>query len=83
MKRQIKNVVKPVYQVVYGYFCHIQNIPWEVVFVNWQITVRFLPVDAACDKVGFCDEYGAGVYYVLDCSGAGARREIDHDATPQ
>ena len=40
-------------------------------------------VDAACDKVGFCDEYGAGVYYVLDCSGAGARREIDRNAPPQ
>ena len=40
-------------------------------------------VDAACDKVGFCDEYGAGVYYVLDCSGAGARRKIVHDAPPQ
>ena len=41
------------------------------------------PVDAACDNVVFCNEYGAGVYYVLDCSGAGARREIDHDAPPQ
>ena len=40
-------------------------------------------VDAACDKVGFCDEYGAGVYYVLDCSGTGARREIVYDAPPQ
>ena len=27
-------------------------------------------------KVGFCDEYVTGVYYVLDCCGAGARREI-------
>ena len=33
-------------------------------------------VDAACDKVGFCDEYGAGVYYVLDCSGAGNIKKL-------
>jgi len=31
----------------------------------------------------FCDEYGAGVYYVLDCSGAGARREITRKPPPQ
>jgi len=31
----------------------------------------------------FCDEYGAGVYYVLDCSGAGARREITRKVPPQ
>ena len=30
----------------------------------------------------FCDEYGAGVYYVLDCSGAGARREITRKVPP-
>jgi hypothetical protein len=40
-------------------------------------------VDAACDKVGFCDEYGAGVYCVLDCSGAGARCEITRKVPPQ
>ena len=34
-------------------------------------------------KVVFCDEYGAGVYYVLDCSGAGARREITRKVPPQ
>ena len=34
-------------------------------------------------KVVFCDEYGAGVYYVLDCPGARARREIDRNAPPQ
>jgi len=34
-------------------------------------------------KVVFCDEYGAGVYYVLDCSGAGARREITRKLPPQ
>ena len=34
-------------------------------------------------KVVFCDEYGAGVYYVLDCSGAGARREITRKPPPQ
>ena len=26
-------------------------------------TLRFHPADAACGKVGFCAEYGAGVYY--------------------
>ena len=31
----------------------------------------------------FCDEYGAGVYYVLDGSGAGARREIIRKVPPQ
>ena len=30
----------------------------------------------------FCDEYGAGVYCVLDCSGAGARREITRKPPP-
>ena len=34
-------------------------------------------------KVVFCDEYGAGVYYVLDGSGAGARREIIRKVPPQ
>ena len=34
-------------------------------------------------KAVFCDEYGAGVYYVLDCSGAGARREITRKPPPQ
>ena len=34
-------------------------------------------------KVVFCDEYGAGVYYVLDGSGAGARREITRKVPPQ
>ena len=34
-------------------------------------------------KVVFCDEYGAGVYYVLDGSGAGARREITRKPSPQ
>ena len=39
--------------------------------------------DAVRGKVVFCDEYGAGVYYVLDCSGAEARREIVRNAPPQ
>ena len=34
-------------------------------------------------KVMFCNEYGAGVYYVLDGSGAGARREITRKPPPQ
>ena len=34
-------------------------------------------------KVGFCDEYATGVYYVLDCCGAGARREITRKPPPQ
>ena len=34
-------------------------------------------------KVVFCDEYGAVVYYALDCSGAGARREITRKPPPQ
>jgi len=33
-------------------------------------------MDGLRRKVVFCDEYGAGVYYVLDGSGTGARREI-------
>jgi len=41
------------------------------------------PVDGLRRKVVFCDEYGAGVYYVLDCSGAGARREITRKLPPQ
>ena len=31
----------------------------------------------------FCDEYGAGVYCVLDRIGAGARREITRKVPPQ
>ena len=50
----------------------------------WQLSdkVRLQPADAVRGKVGFCDEHGAGVYYVLDCSGAGARREIFRNAPP-
>ena len=40
-------------------------------------------MDAVRVKVGFCDEYATGVYYVLDCCGAGARREIARNAPPQ
>ena len=34
-------------------------------------------------SVVFCDEYATGVYYVLDCCGAGARREITRKPPPQ
>ena len=35
----------------------------------WQLSdkVRLQPVDGLRRKVGFCDEYATGVYYVLDC----------------
>ena len=51
----------------------------------WQLSdkVRLQPVDGLRRKVGFCDEYATGVYYVLDCCGAGARREITRKPPPQ
>ena len=41
------------------------------------------PVDGLRRKVGFCDEYATGVYCVLDCCGAGAKREITRKPTAQ
>ena len=49
-----------------------------------QICMGLLhPVDGLRRKVVFCDEYAPGVYYVLDCCGAGARREITRKPPPQ
>ena len=40
------------------------------------------PVDGLRRKVVFCAEYATGVYYVLDCCGAEARREITRKPPP-
>ena len=48
-----------------------------------SVETVFLKLDGLRRKVGFCDEYATGVYCVLDCCGAGARREITRKPPPQ
>ena len=63
--------------------CDLSTDQSRFVFYRWMhpssLTLRR---DKACDNVGFCDEYGAGIYYVLDCYGAGARPEIARNVSP-
>ena len=55
---------------------------------------RFLSADVSCDKVEFCDEYGAGSVFAKATPGQGVRpystapaqkqgEEIVHEASPQ
>ena len=52
----VPNFVKLKYKFAKNIIFNVWNISPKQRFVNCQITVCFLSVDAACGKVGFCDD---------------------------
>ena len=72
----VSNLVKLVYRFVQSSFCKVTEYIAKVQICQQTYTACLQSADAACDKVEFCDEHGAGVY---DCTRLYQRRSKARD----